>query len=169
MKTTAEFIIGSLLFVLFLATILKELKFFGNFWDSFPVIAHYIPSWSFFAPNPYQVDYYVLYRNINQNEVHEWKQIYQYKKMRPSYSFFWNPHKLFLRAIVDVSIDLLKVASNEKDKKRICLSLPYLYLLNYVHHLSDSQMEKFQFIIMTKDTQSEPEVVFVSETHPIKL
>jgi hypothetical protein len=168
MEIIADLIIASFLFMFFFITILKELKFFKGFWHRFPVITHLIPNWSFFAPYPYRVDFYILYRNFSENKAGKWIQLYQYNKMRPIYSFCWNPSRLTLKSIVDICIDLVEISNSLKDMNRICISLPYLHILNYVNNLSKPEMEKIQFMIMTKSKETEPKIVFVSEKHPIK-
>ncbi|MDN3505929.1 MAG: hypothetical protein P0S96_01715 [Simkaniaceae bacterium] len=165
-----EVIIGLSLFILFMATIAKECKAFKNIWDRFPIFSHYIPSWSFFAPTPYEADYYVLYRTISKtNETSPWKQAYQIESSRPFFSLFWNPDKLFLKGVIDIAIDLLNVSTTEKNEKRICLSLPYLHLLKFVESLviNKASINKIQFMIMTNVQTEESKLAFLSETHPI--
>ena len=165
-----EYIIAVGLFTLFLLTVLKELNLFSMLSDKFPITAHFIPSWSFFAPNPYQTDYFILYRSFFQNSISEWKQAYQIPKYRSFYTFFWHPDKFFLKSIVDIAIDLLRVSSSIKNKNFICLSLPYLHTLNFIQSLViHPDAEKIQFVIMTRTQQETPVMVFLSETHPVQI
>ena len=161
-----EYIVATGLFLIFLVTIIKELKFFDYSWSQFPFLFHFIPSWSFFAPNPYHSDYFILVRFIEKEKVKEWKQVYKINEMRKSYSIFWNPQKWLLKSIADVSIDLLKIASFTKEKTSICLSLPYLSILNWIQILKSPSAEKIQFAIMCRAKEG-PEVLFLSETHPL--
>ncbi len=157
------------LFTLFFVTILKELKLFTWVGDRFPISTHFIPSWSFFAPNPYQTDYFILYRCFSQDSVSEWQQAYHIPKKRAFYSCFWNPDKIFLKSVVDIAIDLLRISGVVRDNKLICLSLPYLHALNFVQSLAVSaNMEKIQFVIMTRTQNEVPMMMFLSEAHPVK-
>ena len=170
MEYFKELLVSGVLLVIFMVTIFKELRYFPSLWDRIPLLSNFIPSWSFFAPNPYQSDYHILFRTVSvDGEVGEWKQAYQHAALRRFYAFIWNPNKWFLKASVDIAIDLLKVSTAVQDKKRICLSLPYLSILNYVQALSrDPAAAKAQFVIMSQAIDGEPEVCFLSETHPLE-
>src|SRR5690349_15592134 len=102
MEMILEYAVAGLFLAIFLATIFKDLKFFQNLWTCYPFVSHFVPSWNFFAPDPYQVDYYILYRLIDENDqVGTWKQPYHLEAMRSNYSFIWNPKKWFLKSSVD--------------------------------------------------------------------
>ncbi len=166
-----EYVAAMGLIAFFISTIFKELKMFNGLGDSFPIAASFIPSWSFFAPNPYHTDYYILYRSFKDDSASKWQQAYQISPKRSYTAILWYPDKLFLKSVVDIAIDLVRVASSIHNKKKICLSIPYLHTLNFIQSLvvdSNVNVDKIQFVIMTRVQNSSPEMVFLSETHPVK-
>lgn len=170
MEYLFEFIIGIGLFGLFIATFLKEFVVSESFLQKFPFISCLLPSWSFFAPTPYNSDYFLFYRFIYEdNRVGKWQQANEILENRPYYSFLWNPRNRFLKGLVDVILDLVKCIHAVKDKNQICMSIPYLHLLNFIHSFSREPLAaKVQFMVMSQVKLDEGKLVFLSETHPVK-
>lgn len=163
-----ELIAIGLLFSVFMCTILHEIKLFERFFEKLPMAMQFVPMWSFFAPNPYQSDYYILFRTISsKNLVGAWKQAHYYEKPKYLYSCFWNPGKWFKKGIIDLAMDLCRISTATKNKAQICLSTPYLSILNYVQSFDlDSDAEKIQFLIMSRSKQN-IEMNFLSEAHSL--
>lgn len=170
MECLFEYIIGIGLFGLFIATFLKEFIIPESFWQKFIFINFLLPSWSFFAPNPYRLDYFLFYRFIDENNhVGEWQQANKLLENRPYYSFLWNPESKFLKGLVDIILDLVNCIHTMKDKNQIYISLPYLHILNFVYSFSkDPLTSKIQFMVMSQSKAEESELVFLSETHRVK-
>lgn len=170
MEYLFEFIAGTSLFGLFIATYLKEFLKSESFSQKFPFINCLLPSWSFFAPTPYSSDYFLLYRFIYEdNHIGKWQQANRILENRPYYSFLWNPENRFLKGFVDVILDLVKCIHAVKDKNQICMSIPYLHLLNFINSFSrDPSTVKVQFVVMSQTKLDEAKLIFLSETHPVK-
>lgn len=170
MEYLFEFIAGVSLFSLFIATYLKEFVVFESFSKKFPFISCLLPSWSFFAPTPYNSDYFLLYRFIYEdNRIGKWQQANRILENRPCYSFLWNPENRFLKGLVDVILDLVKCIRAVKDENQICMSIPYLHLLNFINSFSrDPLTIKVQFMVMSQTKLDEAKLIFLSETHPVK-
>lgn len=151
-------------------TLAKEFKWFLPFRGStlFTHLEVFIPRWSFFAPIPCTHDYYLLFRHLEaKGTLSPWQNAFPLSQ-RPFYSFLWNPGKRKMKAVLDVTLDLLKYIQKEKDEKQICVSLPYLQLLNHINSLcTNSKATKVQFTILSHSQSSEYEVAFVSELHVV--
>lgn len=153
-----------------LLTLAKEFKW-SFFFGKGELAAHleiFIPRWSFFAPIPCTHDYHLLFRYFQENgTLSSWKSAHCLTQ-RPFYSFLWNPKKRQTKAVFDAILELLKFAQKEKDKRQICVSLPYLQLLNYVNSLSlEYKAQKIQFTILSHSQTSDYEVAFISEPHVV--
>ncbi len=162
-------IIIFLLVTILLITLLKEVKSLKFLWKYHHVIGHLIPSWSFFAPVPNMLDYYLFYRTIDHNgKVYDWQVVNTISERRPFYSFLWNPNKRFSKGFLDISQDLLKICNEVKNINQICLSLPYMQILNFIDSFQHDEASKtIQFMIVSQSKLYEPEVVFLSELHTI--
>ena len=157
----------SLIFILILVlTALKEIKKLDALLGRFPVAMQYIPTWSFFAPNPNIHDYHLLYRTIsNDGAVQDWVHAYSVEE-RPLRCFLWHPEKNFSKAFLDVALELIQFSSKTQDKRQICASLPYLHLLSFLDSLPILR-EKIQFMILTNSRIYDYEIAFLSEVHPL--
>jgi hypothetical protein len=160
-------IFGIFFSIIFLLTILKEIKKFDFIWNRVPKFMQFIPNWSFFAPTPNMFDYHLLYRVISNNgKVQEWTQVYSVKDKRPMRCFLWHPEKIFAKAFLDISLDLLNFSNKINDRKQICVSLPYLQLLNYLDPLPEER-SSIQFMILTNSKVYDYDMFFLSEVHPL--
>lgn len=170
MKCLLELIVGISLFILFTGTILKEFIKLDSFRTKFPLLSNFLPSWSFFAPIPYKLDYFLFYRFIYEdNCTSEWQQANEVLEKRPYYSFLWNPQNRFLKGFIDSISDLIKHSQATQMKDEICVSIPYLHLLNFVHSFpKDPSTSKIQFMVINQSKIYKPKLLFLSETHPVK-
>lgn len=159
--------VGMFFFVIFLLTILKEIKQPDFILNRLPTFMQFIPNWSFFAPTPNMFDYHLLYRVISDNgKVQEWTEVYSVKDKRPMRCLLWHPEKIFAKAFLDISLDLLNFSNKFNDRKQICISLPYLQLLNYLDPLPEER-SSIQFMILTNSRVHDYDVVFLSEVHAL--
>lgn len=163
-------IVVACLILILVITFLREIKAFDFLWEyNNDVIMHLIPTWSFFAPIPNMLDYYLLYRVIEQNgTVSEWQLVNIIEEKRSFWAFIWNPAKKMSKSFLDITQDLLKICHMVEEKNQIYLSLPYLQLLNYVDSFAHkTNVDKVQFMIMGQSKLYDPEVVFISEPHAL--
>ena len=162
-----DLIVISFLALTLLATLLREIKWLDFLSRSVPFYMRFVPTWSFFAPIPNMHDYHLIYRYFPKNgDVLEWNYFDQLEEKRSLFSIVWNPNKRFLKASLDISHDLLRFSNLAKDKHLICISLPYLQILNYVDHLNrDPNIESVQFAILTNSKIYNYELAFLSEIH----
>lgn len=152
---------------LLILTVLKEFKALSTIWNRFPVFMQFIPTWSFFAPVPNMFDYHLLYRNINdRGDVGNWNNIYSPEDRNSFFCFFWNPEKKFSKAFLDLALELVSFSSKVEDKSQICVSIPYLQILNYIDFISKGK-NKVQFLILNNSRSTTFEVAFISEVHPV--
>ncbi|HSX38726.1 MAG TPA: hypothetical protein VLE95_07870 [Chlamydiales bacterium] len=139
--------------------------------ERFPVVMSFIPTWSFFAPTPGMHDYHLLYRGINDNgEVQDWREAYPIKEKRGRFSFIWHPDKKFLKSLMDLVHELIRFSIVSDDKKQICISVPYLHILNYVTFLaSEKSIKKVQFMILSSSRLYDYNVEFLSSAHSLTV
>lgn len=167
----SETVVGVFLFSVYLATILKEYKVIEPVCQRFPILTHFVPSWSFFAPLPNRFDYFLFYRTISETgEVREWNLALPQRHVgdRTNFAFLWNPHKRYAKSLIDIILDLLKTCKIAKNNNQIYVSLPYLHLLNFVLSFSNNlSTEKIQFMVMSKSKLYDPDLLFLSELHQI--
>jgi hypothetical protein len=163
-----------ILVIIFLSFILslsflKEIPVISKELDRFPVLMSFISSWSFFAPTPGMLDYHLLYRGINeQEEVQDWEGVFSIKEKRSPCAVIWNPEKKYLKTLVDMVQELIKFSFSSNEEKQICLSIPYLHILNFTTSLKhDKPIKKVQFLILGGSRLNEYKVEFVSSVHPI--
>jgi hypothetical protein len=129
-----------------------------------------IPQWHFFAPHAAEHDFYILYRDADeQNRLSDWQEVKTLTE-RSWWTFLWNPHKRRNKAVFDVSTELLNHLG-AKDEY-IEYSVSYLALLLLA---SDeprlSKKGKTQFMLMKWKinlTDTESEMVYVSKMHDIE-
>ena len=161
------FIKGIFCFILLLS-FLRGIKILDFILYRFPLCTQLIPGWSFFATTPNTFDYHLLYREINNQQVEEWQDLYTLEEKRSIYSFLWNPEHRFTKAFVDLAVDLINFSHTAKDKRQVYISLSYLQILNYVDSLNHKPFsEKVQFLILTNSRAHDYKVMFLSDVHPI--
>ena len=128
-----------------------------------------VPGWKFFAPNPVQGDYHLLYRDqLADGTVTEWTEVTLFQRRR-WWNVAWNPGKRANKALFDAIQDLSDEA--RRNPGTLVGSISYLTLLNYV-----SSVERFappaftQFMLLHSFSlflEREPQLVFSSELHSL--
>ena len=160
----------SIIFLAFiLLSILREFKKLEKYFNRFPVLMGFIPSWSFFAPVPSFLDYSLVFRRVSNNgEVGEWHDCLSTGIGKSRFTFCWNPEKRERKALFDVVQELLVFSNKVKDKAEICTSVPYLQLLNFVTSKStDSSVEQIQFMVLSSSMVEDFKKQFLSEVHAL--
>lgn len=166
-------IVALLLGTWFLASIIHQFRF--EWWLR---IAHYdvfgfLPSWTFFAPNPGCHDFHLVYRDWNSDKSSSWSEIVVSPSLDLRWRWFWNPYRFPDKAVFDMVRSFRQTISfhaDKEDSRVIMLSGVYIGLLQMVmaQPLIDADSEHRQFaILQTQDFASDRriEVVFVSEKH----
>jgi hypothetical protein len=130
-----------------------------------------IPRWSFFAPIPGTSDYHLLVRDkLVGGTLSTWREVDVHVQPRTALAFLWNPDKRSNKALFDITSMLLQIASKANHQhETVCLSLPYLMLLNTVSSLPRSPFTVGrQFMLVKTDGPgTAPDALFVSNVHEL--
>jgi hypothetical protein len=166
MLAVVAYLFGMVLFL----SLLREIKPLAIIVERLPFVGLFIPSWSFFAPVPSMLDYHIFYRELsNEGGKGKWIETHTLPDQRPWYAFLWHPEKKFVKAVLDFVPELLRLSNLTQDNKQICVSLPYLHILNYICSLPRSAPTvKIQFMLVGNSRTREPEMLFISEIHNIE-
>jgi len=129
-----------------------------------------IPEWRFFAPNPGQHDYHLLYRDKFQDgSLTQWTEI-MLTTQRRWWNMVWNPGKRGNKAFLDTVIEFAQSAISGSDRA-LELSIPYLTLLNYVSSVPRSTLPEFtQFLLMYSfggSFEDDPDLFYLSRFHSL--
>lgn len=125
-----------------------------------------VPMWSFFAPRPGMHDYHLVYRWFsNSQSKAKWREAINYQPT--FFSWIWNPQKKDIKALNDLSLELLRACHNSSDDRAIITSVPYLVILNHINSIINFKNGKIEFMILRDTRLDNYEVVFRSQTHPI--
>lgn len=130
-----------------------------------------IPRWTFFAPQPGRSDIHLVYRDWSaRGEAGPWKEIYPIVE-RPLRTALWNPDKRRRKAIVDLSVALLRTA-HQTASADAALTVPYLAFLNVVSNIpTRPDTHSRQFALVSTDGPrfgSRPRVLACSQRHPLQ-
>jgi hypothetical protein len=142
-----------------------KLQTFIRRWDWFALI----PEWRFFAPNPGQHDYHLLYRDkLRDGSITDWTELTPTKE-RPWWGFVWNPGKRGNKALFDAVATLAKhMTAGDQSME---LSIPFLTLLNYVASVPrPSASEYTQLLVLASHgspSRKDPELFFLSGYHSL--
>lgn len=152
-------------FLLSVLVLVPKLRTWIRLWDLFTLV----PEWRFFAPNPVQGDYYLLYRDqLADGTVTGWSEVRLGQKRR-WWNVAWNPGKRASKALVDAIVEL---SGEAKTSPAVLVgSIPYLALLNYISSLKRFSSPAFtQFTILhalSSGEDREPKLVFASDLHSL--
>lgn len=144
---------------------IPRLKLFIRQRDRFMLI----PEWRFFAPNPAQGDFHLLYQDtFPDGSCTNWTEV------RPTierswWNIVWNPGKRECKALFDaVNLLNMRIAISGKSLEG---SIPYLTLLNHVSSLPRSFTPTFTRFLLMKShgasPEKEPEAMFFSGVHEL--
>jgi len=134
-------------------------------WDIFAVV----PEWKFFAPNPAQGDFHLLYRDhLSEGTVTPWTEIH-IGATRSWCCVLWNPRRRQTKALFDAVSHLNATA--QAAPQTVVGSLPYLTLLLYISSMPRLINPAFtQFLVVHSFgifSDTEPAIVFLSELHSL--
>lgn len=89
-----------------------------------------VPRWTFFAPNPGEFDYHLLFRDFDDAElpVTPWREI-RAPARRSLLSALWNPEKRYRKGVIDCCQSCVPSRGRNGTVRT---SVPYLALLNVV-------------------------------------
>jgi hypothetical protein len=169
-----EVLVASLLALWFVGSVLNQFQF--EWFEKIKNADHFalLPLWTFFAPNPGQTDYHLVYRDRRADgSITEWMEL-AITESRKFHSFVWNPEKRSKKVISDVVATLMESIRHVPPDEAgfaIMLSLPYLVLLNVVSNLAATPGATHrQFVIAEtagfKRTE-DPRLVLKSDFHPL--
>jgi hypothetical protein len=132
---------------------------------------YYIPTWTFFAPNPGVTDVRLLWREqLVDGVVGPWHEL-----ERPSQGILrglWNPAKRTRKVVYDCRRRLQ--AARERDQDELfMLSLPYLLILRHVVDLPASPLSASRQFVLVETQGADDEdglfkVLFVSPWHDLR-
>lgn len=174
LTVAVEVLVASLLALWFVGSVLNQFQF--EWFQKVRNVDHFalLPLWTFFAPNPGQTDYHLVYRDRRTDgSITEWMEL-AITESRKFHSFVWNPEKRSKKVLSDVVATLMESTRHvppDKTGFAIMLSLPYLVLLNVVSNLAATPGATHrQFVIAEtagfKRTE-DPLLVLKSDFHPL--
>jgi hypothetical protein len=152
-------------FLLCLLVLVPRLRPYIRVWDIFSLV----PEWKFFAPNPAQGDYILLYRDqLADGTVTPWTEVALAQKRR-WWNAAWNPGKRANKALFDAMVEVSSEASLYPEI--LVGSVAYLTLLNYISSLGRFARPSFtQFMILhsfSSTVKREPRLIFSSSLHAL--
>lgn len=131
----------------------------------------FLPSWTFFAPNPGWTDYWLLYRDrADDGQMSAWTRA-QGGLRRPLRSILFHPEKRTMKAVHDSVQALVRISLKHRDNVRhVRFSLPYVMLALYVASIQRREVPaSTQFVIVEvfpRRVGVKPRVIFQSAFHP---
>lgn len=144
-------------------------------WDRVHAV---VPDWRFFAPDPGVYDHHVLTRGVRADgTATPWREITHVEPRRLLHAV-WHPRQRAEKATFDVCAELLRFLDRqrashvpaEETRRAVQLSLPYLTLLALAGSVGPGPgvvATQFMVAISGGSDEEPPEVVFVSEVHPV--
>jgi hypothetical protein len=94
-----------------------------------------VPRWTFFAPNPGHSDYFLEYRDHTEDLFSTPWQRVSVLEERTLLGAIWNPNRRQSKLLFDVTQSLQVSALAMEDPEGICVSIPYLLVMNYLDSL----------------------------------
>lgn len=144
-------------------------------WDRLHLL---IPDWRFFAPDPGVYDHHLLLRG-RRADGHDaaWEEITDVEPRRIVHAA-WHPSQRAEKAVFDVCAELFRFVEDRRRRgveaeelaRSVQLSVAYLTLLTFATaRASAAGLLDVQFMIAISGgyDDEEPEMVFVSERHPV--
>jgi hypothetical protein len=139
-----------------------------------------IPLWTFFAPNPGQSDYHLLYRDkLRDGSLTDWAEI-PLTHRREVKAFVWNPMKRETKVLADIVNSVATLVDYHREQNTpvktigdaVMLSTPYLILMNIVLHRAKNtfQSEQRQFALAEThgfDSNGKPDLILCSPFHTL--
>lgn len=152
-------------FLLCLLVLVPRLRPHIRLWDIFSLV----PEWKFFAPNPAQGDYVLLYRDqLADGTITPWTEV-ALAQNRHWWNVLWNPGKRANKALFDAIVEVSSEATHHPGA--LAGTVSYLTLLNYVSSLARFSPPAFtQFMILhsfSSCVEREPKFIFSSGLHSL--
>jgi hypothetical protein len=128
----------------------------------------FIPSWTFFAPNPGVTDYQILYRDkLSDGQFSNWKEI-PFRNHSILHSIL-NSEKRRRKAIANCCIALLQIPNKDLKNKAILSSAPYLTILSYIMSMPMNSISVYRQFLIARSfgyISSKPQdILFISDLH----
>ena len=174
-QTVYDYLVLALFGTYFVLSVIGQFEIKLNYYirgfDPFALL----PIWTFFAPNPGQTDYHLLYRDkLSDGTVTELREI-EVTETRRWISFLWNPEKHSKKVLSDVvAMAVDSLPSDRPVGRELMLTLPYLLLLNVVCHQGGDGGARAgarrQFLVVETfgiDRIAPLRVLIQSEFHPL--
>jgi len=141
-----------------------------------------VPMWTFFAPNPGQNDYHLIYRDqLDDRTVTDWTEI-PLTHRRTAYSSLWNAAKRDTKVLADIVSAVASQVQYHQERETpidvigdaVMLSTPYLLLLNIVLSRGETseRITHRQFLLAQShgfNTDRMPEIILCSPFHPVRV
>lgn len=170
MRALAEDGLASLFALWLLATVLCQAPSRIQNWLRRGDVFALIPRWHFFAPVPGMQDFVLVYRDQTADgAISPWREAPSVPVSRQPWCAVWNPGRRHTKAILDITKELMQLITEQRNKREIELSIPYITLLNYVSsfpRLEENCSTQFALVMgKSSATPEPPSVVFVSSIH----
>lgn len=128
-----------------------------------------VPEWRFFAPQPAQGDYHLLYRDrYHDGSLTNWTEVRPTMERR-WWNVAWNPGKRERKAVFDAFTEFTPYLSRT-DTTLEC-SVAYLTVLNHVSSIPRSTSPEFtQFLLMAShggSPEKDPDIIYISHIHSL--
>jgi hypothetical protein len=129
-----------------------------------------LPCWTFFAPRPATTDAHLLFRDrLCDGGMTPWREL---PERRPRLRWLWHPQKRAAKTLRDLESHLLLFQTVRYTREQICLSMPYVLLINYIATLPRTNISmSTQFTIVRSMGYwggADSAALFVSELHSIR-
>lgn len=125
--------VGSVFAVWFILSVINQFGF--RWFDHMLEIDYFslIPYWTFFAPNPGQTDYHLVYRDrLPDGSTTSWREVVL-TEPRGLISFIWNPKKRSKKVLSDVAMSIARIVRTDpRTEQFVIVSFQYLLILNYL-------------------------------------
>jgi hypothetical protein len=173
MHRLAEWALAGLFISWALATVLCQVPSRLQNWLRQSDIFALIPRWHFFAPTPGMHDFVLVYRDqALDGSLTMWREVPGVSVTRQPVCAVWNPGRRHTKAMLDITKELMQLITQQRQKREIELSVPYLSLLNYVSCIprlgTEDQYTQFALVMsQSSATEGPPAVVFLSSLHEI--
>jgi hypothetical protein len=125
--------VGALFGAWFVLSVINQFSF--RWFDRVKAFDYFslIPYWTFFAPNPGQTDYHLVYRDrLPNGSTTPWCEV-ALTEPRGPVAFIWNPRKRPKKVLADVAMSIARLVRTDPSvEPLVIVSFQYLLILNYL-------------------------------------
>lgn len=140
---------------------------------TFDKIGFWLPNWRFFAPEPAMLDFHILHRTLDLDEIESpWEETHTAEERRASH-LFWFPQRRVDKGIFDVASELAGTLSQPEET--VLSGTSYRVLAEFVRHRISTRTSRplagYQFLIARGagyDETVPPEELLISPFIPWK-